>query len=172
MSGEAVDDARTDPPVATWFQESRHIEKIIGVKEEIEERDTWRRYSKERMKTVSVALVLCLNIGVDPPDVLKPNPCARQECWIDPQGMNPQKAIAKIASALQKNYERWQPRASSYCRYKNANDPTVEDVRRLCQSMRRNAKDERVLFHYNGHGVPKPTENGEIWVFNKNFTQV
>ncbi|VDM41062.1 unnamed protein product [Toxocara canis] len=158
---------RTDPPVATWFQESRHVEKIVGVKEEIEERDTWRRYSKERMKTVSVALVLCLNIGVDPPDVQKPNPCARQECWIDPHGMNPQKAIAKIASALQKNYERWQPRA----RYKNANDPTVEDVRRLCQSMRRNAKDERVLFHYNGHGVPRPTENGEIWVFNKNFTQ-
>ena len=26
---------------------------------------------------------------------------------------------------------------------------------------------ERVLFHYNGHGVPKPTANGEIWVFNK-----
>lgn len=167
MAAEPVDDARTDPPVATWFQESRHVEKIIGVVEEIEERDTWRRYSKERMKTVSVALVLCLNIGVDPPDVQKPNPCARQECWIDPHGMNPQKAIAKIASALQKNYERWQPRA----RYKNANDPTVEDVRRLCQSMRRNAKEERVLFHYNGHGVPRPTENGEIWVFNKNFTQ-
>lgn len=28
-------------------------------------------------------------------------------------------------------------------------------------------QEERVLFHYNGHGVPKPTENGEIWVFNK-----
>lgn len=25
--------------------------------------------------------------------------------------------------------------------------------------------------HYNGHGVPKPTDNGEIWVFNKNYTQ-
>lgn len=28
-----------------------------------------------------------------------------------------------------------------------------------------------MLFHYNGHGVPRPTHNGEIWVFNKNFTQ-
>ena len=28
-----------------------------------------------------------------------------------------------------------------------------------------------MLFHYNGHGVPKPTANGEIWVFNKEFTQ-
>ena len=34
------------------------------------------------MKTVSVALVLCLNVGVDPPDVVKPQPCARVECWI------------------------------------------------------------------------------------------
>lgn len=32
-------------------------------------------------------------------------------------------------------------------------------------------KDDRVLFHYNGHGVPRPTVNGEIWVFNKEFTQ-
>lgn len=28
-------------------------------------------------------------------------------------------------------------------------------------------QNEHVLFHYNGHGVPKPTQNGEIWVFNK-----
>lgn len=34
------------------------------------------------MKTVSVALVLCLNLGVDPPDVVKTHPCARWECWI------------------------------------------------------------------------------------------
>jgi len=27
------------------------------------------------------------------------------------------------------------------------------------------------MFHYNGHGVPKPTKNGEIWVFNKTYTQ-
>ena len=24
-----------------------------------------------------------------------------------------------------------------------------------------------MLFHYNGHGVPRATANGEIWVFNK-----
>lgn len=40
-------------------------------------------------------------------------------------------------------------------------------VKKLCCSLRRNAKDERVLFHYNGHGVPKPTTQGEIWVFNR-----
>jgi regulatory associated protein of mTOR len=32
-------------------------------------------------------------------------------------------------------------------------------------------QSERVLFHYNGHGVPRPTTNGEVWVFNKSYTQ-
>ena len=44
---------------------------------------------RERMKTVSVALVICLNVGVDPPDVTKTQPCARVECWIDPAALNP-----------------------------------------------------------------------------------
>lgn len=35
-----------------------------------------------QMKTGYVALVLCLNISVDPPDVIKISPCARMECWI------------------------------------------------------------------------------------------
>lgn len=75
----------------------------------------------------------------------------------------PAKALDQIGAALQAQYERWQPRA----RYKQSPDPTTEDVRKLCTSLRRNAKEERVLFHYNGHGVPKPTTNGEIWVFNR-----
>lgn len=107
----------------------------------------WRM--RERMKTVSVALVYCLNIGVDPPDIVKPNPCARLECWTDPLAYPPQKALENIGKALQAQYERWQPRA----RYKQCLDPTVEDVKKLCLSLRRNAKEERVLFHYNGHGV-------------------
>lgn len=48
----------------------------------------------------------------------------------------------------------------------------MEEVKKLCLSLRRNAKDERVLFHYNGHGVPRPTTNGEIWVFNKVFISI
>ena len=34
------------------------------------------------MRTVAVILTYCLNIGVDPPDVVKTDPCARMECWI------------------------------------------------------------------------------------------
>lgn len=125
----------------------------------------WRM--KDRMKTGWVALCLCLNIGVDPPDVIKISPCARLECWIDPFSTASVKALDAIGKNLQAQYERWQPRA----RYKVSSDPTVEEVKKLCLSCRKNAKGERVLFHYNGHGVPRPTINGEIWLFNKNFTQ-
>ncbi|KAG8650077.1 regulatory-associated protein of TOR 1 isoform X3 [Manihot esculenta] len=125
----------------------------------------WR--PKDRMKTGYVALVLCLNISVDPPDVIKISPCARMECWIDPFSMAPQKALETIGKTLSVQYERWQPKA----RYKVQLDPTVDEVKKLCNTCRRYAKSERVLFHYNGHGVPKPTANGEIWLFNKSYTQ-
>ncbi|CAH9103197.1 unnamed protein product [Cuscuta europaea] len=125
----------------------------------------WR--PRDRMKTGCVALVLCLNISVDPPDVIKISPCARMECWIDPFSMAPQKALESIGRTLNQQYERWQPRA----RYKISLDPTVEEVKKLCTTCRKYAKSERVLFHYNGHGVPKPTANGEIWLFNKSYTQ-
>ncbi|CAE1248564.1 RAPTOR [Acanthosepion pharaonis] len=152
----------SDRRLSLAFNQSRHTEKIQAPEIVTQ---TWRM--KERMKTVSVALVLCLNVGVDPPDVVKTSPCARLECWVDPLSMSPPKALETIGNNLHKQYDRWQPRA----RYKQSLDPTGEEVKKLCTTMRRNAKDERVLFHYNGHGVPKPTSNGEIWVFNKNYTQ-
>ncbi|POM75381.1 Regulatory-associated protein of mTOR [Phytophthora palmivora] len=107
----------------------------------------WRM--RERMKTMDVALVLCLNIGTDPPDVEKSTPCARKECWVDPFSMPAKKAIETIGNTLQSQYERWQPRA----RYKQSLDPTVEKIRELCVNRRRLAKHDRVLFHYNGHVV-------------------
>ncbi|XP_009189683.1 regulatory-associated protein of mTOR isoform X2 [Papio anubis] len=156
--GEEDEADLTDWNLPLAFMKKRHCEKIEGSKSLAQ---SWRM--KDRMKTVSVALVLCLNVGVDPPDVVKTTPCARLECWIDPLSMGPQKALETIGANLQKQYENWQPRA----RYKQSLDPTVDEVKKLCTSLRRNAKEERVLFHYNGHGVPRPTVNGEVWVFNK-----
>ncbi|KAK4483828.1 hypothetical protein RD792_011035 [Penstemon davidsonii] len=81
--------------------------------------------------------------------------------------MAPQKAIETIGRTLTQQYERWQPKA----RYKISLDPTIDEVKKLCTTCRKYAKSERVLFHYNGHGVPKPTPNGEIWLYNKSYTQ-
>jgi len=150
-----------------YYSERRHenngnLSDNNSKKNQVED---WRM--RERLKTVSVALVLCLNIGIDPPDIVKTSPCAKLECWIDPFAYPQQKALETIGKLLQQQYEVWQPRA----RYKLSLDPSAEETKKLCCSLRRNAKEERVLFHYNGHGVPKPTPGGEIWVFNKNYTQ-
>ncbi|KAL3088765.1 hypothetical protein niasHT_027908 [Heterodera trifolii] len=164
-------DTNREEKEKVWFRETRHVENIRGASlEALKHKDDWRRIC-ERMKTVSVALVLCLNIGTDPPDVQKPQPCARKEAWVDPAEPSvahaQQRPAQRIAQSLQKIYEKLHPRA----RYKSAIDPTVDCVRKLCMSMRRNAKNERVLFHFNGHGVPKPSEAGEIWLFNHDITQ-
>jgi regulator-associated protein of mTOR len=128
----------------------------------------WRM--KDRLKTVSAALAICLNIGVDPPDVVKTDPTAKLECWVDPTsttGGGQNKIMEQIGKKLQEQYETLSLRT----RYKQYLDPSVDETKKFCISLRRNAKDERVLFHYNGHGVPLPTQSGEIWVFNKNYTQ-
>lgn len=123
---------------------------------------------KERQKTISAMLMLCLNLGVDPPDIMKTYPCAKLESWIDPSTFSDtKKAIESIGKNLQSQYENLTLRT----RYKLSLDPSVEDVKRFCNTLRRNAKDERILFHYNGHGVPQPTSSGEIWVFNRGYTQ-
>ena len=93
--------------------------------------EAWRL--RDRLKTVAAALVLCLNVGVDPPDVVKPDPCARSECWVDTQSMPAQKALEAIGKALHSQYEVWQPRA----RYRLCADPTLEELRKVCLGLRR-----------------------------------
>ncbi|KAI0602730.1 raptor N-terminal caspase like domain-containing protein [Biscogniauxia sp. FL1348] len=127
--------------------------------------EDWRM--RDRLKTVSAALAVCLNIGVEPPDQLKTNPGAKLEAWQDPFVPPATKALETIGKSLQAQYEN----ISLRTRYKQYLDPSVEETKKFCISLRRNAKDERVLLHYNGHGVPKPTASGEIWVFNRNYTQ-
>ncbi|KAG9242892.1 raptor N-terminal caspase like domain-containing protein [Calycina marina] len=147
-----------------YFTDKRH-ETTGNPKELNYELHDWRM--KDRLKTVSAALAICLNIGVEPPDQLKTAPGAKLEAWCDPNLPTTQKALEQIGRALQTQYETLAIRT----RYKQYLDPSVEETKKFCTSLRRNAKDERVLFHYNGHGVPKPTASGEIWVFNKTYTQ-
>jgi regulator-associated protein of mTOR len=147
-----------------YFTDKRH-ETTGNPKSLAYELQDWRM--KDRLKTVSAALAICLNIGVEPPDQLKTVPGAKLEAWQDPTHPPVQKALDTIGKSLQAQYETLAIRT----RYKQYLDPSVEETKKFCVSLRRNAKDERVLFHYNGHGVPKPTASGEIWVFNKNYTQ-
>uniref|UniRef100_A0A0E0AKZ0 DRBM domain-containing protein n=1 Tax=Oryza glumipatula TaxID=40148 RepID=A0A0E0AKZ0_9ORYZ len=158
------DEARVEQEPSRDISVVQPNEEAISAKQEPSIDAATLQPKEEAMKTGCVALVLCLNISVDPPDVIKISPYARKECWIDPFSMAPPKALETIGKTLHSQYERWQPKA----RYKLQLDPTLEEVKKLCNTCRKFAtRTERVLFNYNGHGVPKPTANGEIWVFNK-----
>lgn len=63
------------------------------------------------VKTSAVAIVLCLNFGVDPPDIIKPIPCARKEAWVDPSLMNMKRVSQRVAFNLQKSFELVDPEA-------------------------------------------------------------
>ncbi|VDM31876.1 unnamed protein product [Hydatigera taeniaeformis] len=105
-------------------------------------------------------------MDIDPPDVQKIPPYSRVEAWVDPADAG-YRVVDMIGKNLQSQYERWQPKGC----YRQCLDPNLEEVKKICVNMRRNARADRILFHYNGHGVPRPTENGEIWVFNRTFTK-
>ena len=91
------------------------------------------------------------------------------QCWMEPSALPPLKALKQIGARLQAQYERW----SSQCANRLLLDPNSDDLRKLVLSVRKQAGSphERVLFHYNGHGVPRPTGNGEVWVYNRGYTQ-
>ncbi len=130
------------------------------------------------MKTLSVGLVLCLNLGVAPPDVVKANPCAKKECWIGdyplmwlplsnslpsrshcyacPQGIgNHWESSCRAVQSLAA--QGASPPALPICypcycwlieqaKCKQALDPTPDDIKKLCSSLRRRAKVTTVLF--------------------------
>ena len=89
----------------------------------------WRQ--KERLKTTAVALVLCLNIGVDPPDVIKISPCARLECWVDPLSMQPPKALETIGMRPQDIHVRHKKPAMLY-------HPGYTAMHRVCMRLPHN----------------------------------
>ena len=127
----------------------------------------WR--AKDKVKIVHGALVVCLRIGFDPPDVIKTTPCARLEAWVDTTSLGKDRVMEQIAINLQKQFESLA--LSSKSKFSTYMDPAHEDLRKLCVGLRRKARNDRALFHYNGHGVPRPTSSGEIWVFNRQYTQ-
>ena len=127
----------------------------------------WR--NRDRVRTAAAVLVVCLRIGYDPPDVIKTDPCAKLECWVDPYALAKDKAMERIGKNLQHQFESLA--ATPKTRYKQFLDPPIEDAKKFCMAARKSAKNERVLFYYNGHGVPKPTSSGELWLFNKQYTQ-
>jgi hypothetical protein len=74
---------------------------------------------------------------------------------MDPFCCSRAKAKEWIGERLEQQYAKWQllARTARPLKYRQALDPTVEDVRTLCFNLRRQARTERLLLHYNGDTV-------------------
>ncbi|KAJ1798303.1 Target of rapamycin complex 1 subunit kog1, partial [Coemansia sp. RSA 2599] len=151
----------------------------------------WRAH--EKLRTLATLLVVCLNLGTDPPDLVRPSKTAVLEAWVDPnvpvqmptpeelalQAANSNASSAQRSAARERtpmkaigeNLLRQFEAIQNSTRYKPLLDCAIEDLRKACVQFRRGVRDERLLFYYNGHGVPRPTSSGDIWVFNRQFTQ-
>lgn len=122
-----------------------------------------------KVKTSHVLIFLCLHIGNDPPDYVRIEPCAKLECWTDPvvaQVKCMSRGSEGVADTLEQQYRLIQKDAM----YKKLVEVTIDDAKQQLQAMRRKARDGRILFHYNGHGMPRATHLGELWFFDKDRT--
>ena len=86
---------------------------------------------------------------------------------MDPHTLPASKALDVIGLNLAHQFEG----LSAKITFKPLLDPAYDDLRKYCHSLRKSAKEDAILFYYNGHGVPKPTPSGEMWCFNKEYTQ-
>lgn len=94
MDGEPDEDDTENAALFQFWTAKRHMGRKGKNKATDEVALPWRLRS--RLKTVNAGLFLCLNIGVDPPDIVKTNPCAKTECWVDPSTLPSTKAIEAI----------------------------------------------------------------------------
>ena len=104
-----------------------------------------------------------MNIGIEPPDSSRIPPFAILESWINPNLESASTSLMKIGRKLQSQYEIIHPHAKYY----QILDPSDSKINLFSLKARKRASMDRILFHYNGRGVPSPTSNGEIWVFNE-----
>ncbi|KAJ9436018.1 Regulatory-associated protein of TOR 1 [Diplonema papillatum] len=132
------------------------------------------KMAKDKTRTNHILLLLCLNVGVDPPDVMRVQPCAKLECWSDPllaQSKMLTKGSEVIGELLQDQYRSLMREKKENIFCKTCLELSVDDLKYNLQTMRKKARDGRILIHYNGHGVPRVTQHGELWFFDSSHSQ-
>ena len=112
-------------------------------------------------------LALCLNLGGEPPpDVERPPNYTTTVCWFDPSTLTKTKSSSLVGASLNQQYRRWSKNTFKgiYCL-----DPCSDDVKSKCVEVRAKSEKNIALFHYNGHGVPGPSKDGDLWVFGQSM---
>eukprot|EP01064_Diplonema_japonicum_P035717 TRINITY_DN7828_c1_g1_i1.p1 TRINITY_DN7828_c1_g1~~TRINITY_DN7828_c1_g1_i1.p1 ORF type:complete len:1239 (+),score=287.97 TRINITY_DN7828_c1_g1_i1:75-3791(+) len=133
-------------------------------------KSTTLQWCTAKTSTTAVVLLSCLNVGTDPPDSIKVSPYPVLQCWKDPRLCGEKrKACEVIISALRSQYNDLSNKTN--IRYYTMPDVTYDELSNI-EKIRKHVKsDHRIVVHYNGHGVPAPSAQGELWVFDAQYTQ-
>ncbi|CAJ1009123.1 putative Raptor N-terminal CASPase like domain containing protein [Leishmania naiffi] len=139
-----------------------------------------RATTRYRVRITHAVLLMYLHIGNDPPGFPRVEPCAKMECWVDPmvahvatsayrgsRGTGAGGGSDSIAEALERQYRTVLRDEVCVMRVVEA---SLEVSKLALVNSRRMARDGRILVHYNGHGMPRATDLGEVWVFDKERT--
>lgn len=102
--------------------------------------------------------------------MVKTFPAPKLEAWVDPKLFPKESVLETIAKRLQDQFESLAP-AHARVKFKTYPDVYSEEFKKTLIGLRKYSKVDRCLVYYNGHGVPRPTQTGELWVFNKAYTQ-
>ena len=129
----------TSPQKQTYFEQFRHF--YFGHQQFSKQRELflkdWRSKDcdKRSMRTEAIVICLCLNLGVDPPDIVRTNPCSVLEAWMNPNDLPSSRALEVIADRLEQQYSAWKGK-SRKLNIKKILDANPESVRQTCSHLR------------------------------------
>ncbi|KAJ2611533.1 Target of rapamycin complex 1 subunit kog1 [Coemansia sp. RSA 1365] len=123
--------------------------------------------SQTKMRTTGALLAVYLNLD-DTSESHKPDPKVQPvlETWVNPHTLpNQPRKSDVIAQNLVDQFGQ----IASQVIYKPLMDRSLARLKEYCIHYRNTVDDERIMFYYNGHGMPLPTPEGSFWVRQRQY---
>ncbi|KAJ2540607.1 Target of rapamycin complex 1 subunit kog1, partial [Coemansia sp. RSA 1853] len=122
--------------------------------------DSWR--PRHHICTAGALLAVCLDLTSAKYSTAQNTYHAIMEAWTDPTTIS---TVGQMHSVISDNLVSQFEQLPGKIIYKPLIDCDVLRLQRNSLHFRNVAKDQRILFHYNGHGMPPPTNDGCFWAF-------
>ncbi|KAJ2352525.1 Target of rapamycin complex 1 subunit kog1, partial [Coemansia sp. RSA 2618] len=124
--------------------------------------DDWRPH--HQICTKSALLATCLDLDSNKYRHGADKQGAILEAWTDPSSIGDRaKRYSTIAERLTSQFQNLPGKIT----HKPLVDCDVFRLQRNCLQFRNESMEHRVIFYYNGHGMPVPTADGSFWVFHR-----
>ncbi|PIA17170.1 WD40 repeat-like protein [Coemansia reversa NRRL 1564] len=124
-------------------------------------------HSHTKIRTSGALLAVYLNLE-DTSEFHSPDPKVQPvlETWVNPHTLpNQPRKSDVVAQNLVDQFGQ----IASQVIYKPLVDRSFARLKEYCIHYRNTVDDERIMFYYNGHGMPLPTSEGDFWVRQRQY---